>query len=103
MESENWEQQQRINAILEENKSLRTVMESSPLDKDSKIARLQKKIDFLEKNRENQDEVCQSLSEESDAQKQQLKELAEMCHQMAKKLEENGAKSPNVAAETVSI
>ena len=78
------------------------MLESSPQSKDAEIVKLQKRIEYLEKNRENQEEVCQSLSEESTTLKQQLKELAEMCQHMAKKLEEKEQRSIDASVQKVS-
>ncbi len=58
------------------------------LEEDSETARLQKKTtDFLEKNGESQEDVCQSLSEESSARRE-VEFLADRCQQMANDVED---------------
>ncbi|XP_078588554.1 centrosomal protein of 55 kDa-like [Branchiostoma floridae x Branchiostoma japonicum] len=68
-------------------KKLEDAMSSSEDDKDKLIASLRARLHELEKNSQTQDVLCKSLTEESETLRTRLQATAEMCNELAKKLE----------------
>ncbi|XP_066277486.1 TNFAIP3-interacting protein 2-like [Branchiostoma lanceolatum] len=68
-------------------KKLEDTLSSSEDDKDKMIASLRDRLRELERNSQTQDVLCKSLTEESETLRTRLQATAEMCNELAKKLE----------------
>ena len=80
------ESQRQFKHMESDNKRLSTLLNSSESAKDLEILKLQGRISELENNKDTQNILCQSLSDESEGLRSRLRETVRQCQQLEQQL-----------------